>query len=585
MWSKQNSNNHYPSSNYHNNRGYNNYGNYRPQQSHHSYQQQYAHVLPPQHLSVTPSQYQQHSTHNYNEISAPLPYPVKKEEPHHYRNNNDNNYRHQRQSFSAPIKTEPDDWNQDTKETVLDVYNSDLNLLVQNGLLRGEPLTEGGFCTMWAGVRATYGMNKYKIAYQVKVLKHMDCPDLPKDESFPFVARVGWSVDESKLFLGEEPLSYGYGGTGKKSTANRFENYGESYTVGDTITCYADFESECDSVLLSYSKNDRDCGVAYRIDYNELQSKPLFPHILTKNVAFEANFGQIKTEYRLKHGYRFINEFEVGDRMRGTVGPSTKEECEVIMMVGLPACGKTVWAEKHLEMNAEKKYYILGTNNIINQMKISGLYRRDNYHNRWDALIDRSTKCLNKLFQIAINRKRNYIIDQTNVYASARRRKMLTFENFYRRAVVVIPSDEEYQKRKKLQEEREGKEVPEKAIHEMKANFDLPEIGEIFDDVEYTDLSFHDAQQLVTDYKRQGEMFRPPPERKRKGDERFQQFEQQKQMSSFHNSSSSYHDSKRQRTNYSNNNNNYNNNYDNWNYQHQNQNQHYHHSHSYHGGY
>lgn len=41
------------------------------------------------------------------------------------------------------------------------------------------------------------------------------------------------------------------------------------------------------------------------------------------------------------------------------------------MMVGLPACGKTTWAIKHAETNPEKKYNILGTNAIMDKMKVS----------------------------------------------------------------------------------------------------------------------------------------------------------------------------------------------------------------------
>lgn len=40
------------------------------------------------------------------------------------------------------------------------------------------------------------------------------------------------------------------------------------------------------------------------------------------------------------------------------------------MMVGLPACGKTTWAVKHAEGNPEKKYNILGTNAIMDKMKV-----------------------------------------------------------------------------------------------------------------------------------------------------------------------------------------------------------------------
>ena len=54
------------------------------------------------------------------------------------------------------------------------------------------------------------------------------------------------------------------------------------------------------------------------------------------------------------------------------------------------------------------------------------------------------------------------------MYASARRRKMQPFEGFSRRAIVIVPEDEEYKTRLEKQQNVEGKEVPEKAIYEMK---------------------------------------------------------------------------------------------------------------------
>ena len=44
--------------------------------------------------------------------------------------------------------------------------------------------------------------------------------------------------------------------------------------------------------------------------------------------------------------------------------------------------------------------------------QVMGLPRRRNYTGRWDVLVDKSTKCLNRLFEIAAKKKRNYILDQ-----------------------------------------------------------------------------------------------------------------------------------------------------------------------------
>lgn len=38
--------------------------------------------------------------------------------------------------------------------------------------------------------------------------------------------------------IGEEPFSFGYGGTGKKSSNCKFEDYGEKFSENDIIGCY-----------------------------------------------------------------------------------------------------------------------------------------------------------------------------------------------------------------------------------------------------------------------------------------------------------------------------------------------------------
>ena len=40
------------------------------------------------------------------------------------------------------------------------------------------------------------------------------------------------------------------------------------------------------------------------------------------------------------------------------------------MMIGLPGAGKTFWAEKYAKENEEKNFNILGTNNLIEKMKV-----------------------------------------------------------------------------------------------------------------------------------------------------------------------------------------------------------------------
>ena len=43
---------------------------------------------------------------------------------------------------------------------------------------------------------------------------------------------------------------------------------------------------------------------------------------------------------------------------------------QVIMMVGLPGSGKTTWVNKQVSDNQDKKYNVLGTNSILEKMKV-----------------------------------------------------------------------------------------------------------------------------------------------------------------------------------------------------------------------
>ena len=56
---------------------------------------------------------------------------------------------------------------------------------------------------------------------------------------------------------------------------------------------------------------------------------------------------------------------------------------------------------------------------------------------------------------------------QNNVYATAQKRKMRHFNGFQRKAIVIIPSDEEFQARSSKPEYVESK-CPDHSIQEMK---------------------------------------------------------------------------------------------------------------------
>lgn len=61
---------------------------------------------------------------------------------------------------------------------------------------------------------------------------------------------------------------------------------------------------------------------------------------------------------------------------------------------------------------------------------------------------------------------------QTNVYPKAQKRKMLAFDAFKRKAVVIIPPHHELRKRTSRRAEEMGSSVPPETINAMKGGRD-----------------------------------------------------------------------------------------------------------------
>lgn len=62
----------------------------------------------------------------------------------------------------------------------------------------------------------------------------------------------------------------------------------------------------------------------------------------------------------------------------------------------------------------------------------------------------------------------SYVIEQTNVFANAQKRKVRPFEGMQRKAIVIVPSEEDFKARTEAQEKAECKDVPDNAVMEMK---------------------------------------------------------------------------------------------------------------------
>ena len=84
-----------------------------------------------------------------------------------------------------------------------------------------------------------------------------------------------------------------------------------------------------DSISMSYTVNGEPLGEAYRIPRPEFNGKPLFPHVLTKNIKFKCNFGAEDSWFPPLDDYKFVGLVPVDERINGAKRPEKREDCEV----------------------------------------------------------------------------------------------------------------------------------------------------------------------------------------------------------------------------------------------------------------
>lgn len=376
----------------------------------------------------------------------------------------------------------------------LDWYNSDLNLKIGEDMISGQPENKKGWGYAYAGARSTYGFNSGKVCYEVKFTEALDC-SLEK-EGNRHDLRVGWSTDDASLQLGEDPLSWCYAGAaGKMANNSTFEEYGEKIEQGDIVGAFVDLEGE--TIKMTFMKNGNNQGEAYQILKSEMGGRSLFPHILAKNVKFEVNFGGMEAwKEPLPGGY--IEAAKSDHKVRGKPRIQKREDCELIMMVGLPASGKTTWVNKFIKENPYKNYNIIGTTAILNKMTGEGKPRKEVHEGKWENLIREVTSCTHDILALAAKRRRNIIIDHPNIYPNAQKTNTSRFAGFKKKAVVVVPSEELYKERSKSQEEEGNKNFPEGVVMELKANFVIPsEEDSGFNEVIFIELAREEAEKVV----------------------------------------------------------------------------------------
>jgi predicted kinase len=152
---------------------------------------------------------------------------------------------------------------------------------------------------------------------------------------------------------------------------------------------------------------------------------------------------------------------------------------EAIFLVGIPCSGKSTYVEKLKKMKYWENAVVLSTDAYIEkEAQRMGL----TYNQIFDDVIGDATRELELQLNMAKDKGKNIIWDQTNLSVKSRRKKLLKIPSFYARGVIYFEiSLEEALERNN---HREGKFIPESILKRMYHQLEIPTKNEDFDYVE-----------------------------------------------------------------------------------------------------
>jgi ATP-dependent RNA helicase DDX1 len=166
------------------------------------------------------------------------------------------------------------------------------------------PLAQCRSATAWQGVRATRGVARGRWYFTAR----------PDDEG---LCRVGWSAGDAALNLGTDARGFGYGGTGMKSNAGKFDAYGETYGKGDVVTCLLAFDGQTGAATAGFLQNGRSLGTAFQAAAagGSGADGALFPAVALKNAQVSVDFAESDAAAEAL-GYRPMRDAVAADARR-----------------------------------------------------------------------------------------------------------------------------------------------------------------------------------------------------------------------------------------------------------------------------
>ena len=164
------------------------------------------------------------------------------------------------------------------------------------------------------------------------------------------------------------------------------------------------------------------------------------------------------------------------------------ERPAVIVLVGLPASGKSTARAVATEQGASVDSFQYSTDDIVERMAAE---QGVNYDDVWSDYIGEATAEADKMVTEAVKNEQGVIWDQTNMSIKKRRKIINKFGNEYRKeCICILPpftAEQQLELERRLAS-RPGKKIPAFVMKSMLESFQLPSMNEGFNRVMYFDI-------------------------------------------------------------------------------------------------
>ena len=146
------------------------------------------------------------------------------------------------------------------------------------------------------------------------------------------------------------------------------------------------------------------------------------------------------------------------------------------IMVGAPGCGKSTWVHKNVFVAYTT---VLSTDSLIEDY---AFFHNKTYDQVFKSQIDEATKVFFGQLDYAVSRRKNIVVDRTNMSVKSRKKILDRIPEDYIKVAILVTCDDDVEVKRRL-ESRKGKSIPWHIVENMKKAFEEPTEAEGFSSV------------------------------------------------------------------------------------------------------